>query len=253
MEALTTGWVAARHALGILESKDTAAKKAADTAERDILDAKAVSEGKTCMFTGEYYRSLEEAVEKANNHGGGSITLLADTVVSLNGEVPDMCFNSNFAVRSKKGGPAFRIYRGDKDRREMLQVTEGTLRLIHVILDGACEGGAHRAAVRLSDLGKIILKGTTICNNRSDNAGNAANQGASAICCVGEKTSLTLNSDCVIKNCEAADGAVSAIVSSGGTIINNNVVFEGNVTDKECSANYVDLTGDSHVRGASLG
>ena len=254
LEALTTGWVAARHALGVLESRDkTAAKKAADTAEREALDAEAVAKGKTCMFTGEYYESIEEAVEEANNHGGGTITLLADTPVSTNGRVPDMCFNSNFAIRSKKGGPAFRIYRGEKDRKEMLQVTEGTLRLINVVVDGACEGGAHRAAIRLSDLGKIILKGTVICNNTSDNADNMANQGASAICCVGEKTSLTLNSDCVIRNCHAVGQAVSAITAFDGTIVNNNVVFEDNTTDKGGSANYVDLTGNSHVQGASLG
>ena len=254
LEALTTGWVAAQHALGVLESKDTTAtKKAADTAERDALDAKAVAEGKTCMFTGEYYETLEEAVEEANNHGGGTITLLADTIVSKNGEIPDMCFNSNFAIRSKKGGPKFRIYRGENDRKEMMQVTEGTLRLINVIVDGACEGGAHRAAIRLSDLGRIILRGTTICNNHSDNEGGLANQGASAICVVGEKASLTLNSDCVISDCTAVGGAVSAILNSDGTIINNNVVFENNKTDKEGSANYVDFTGKSRVKGASLG
>ena len=31
-------------------------------------DEKAISENKTCVFTGGYYESIEEAVEKANNH-----------------------------------------------------------------------------------------------------------------------------------------------------------------------------------------
>lgn len=254
LEALTTGWVAAQHALGILESHASSQEhREEDIARQDALDEKAVASGKTCMFTGEYYATIEEAVEQANNHGGGTITLLADTPVSEDGKVPDMCFNSNFTIRSKKGHPAHRIYRGEKDRKEMLQVTEGTLRLIHVVLDGACEGGAHRAAIRLSDLGKIILRGTVICNNSSDNEGNAENQGASAICCVGEKASLTLNSDCVIRNCHASGRAYSAVVASGSTIINNNVVFEGNTTDGNVSANYMDFTGDSHVKGAALG
>ena len=254
LEALTTGWVAAQHALGVLETKEQASeKKAEDTKKQDAMDEAAVAEGKTCRFTGEYYESLEEAVEKANNHGGGTITLLADTVVSKDGTVPDMCFNSNFTIRSKKGGPAFRIYRGEKDRMEMMQVTEGTLRLIHVIVDGAADGGAHRAAIRLSDLGKIILRGTTICNNESDNEGGIENQGASAICCVGEKASLTLNSDCVIRDCTARKGAYAAVTSAGSVIVNNNVVMEGNKTERDGSANYADLTGDSLVKGAALG
>ncbi len=230
LEALTTGWVAVRHALGVLDSdlSTIAAEKDAENAEQEAKDAAAVAEGKTCMFTGEYYYSIEEAVEEANNHGGGTITLLADTVVSRDGRVPDMCFNSNFAIRSKKGGEIFRIYRGENDKREMLQVTDGTLRLINVILDGSIEGGAHRAAVRISDLGKVIMKNTTICGNVSDNADNNADQGASAICCIGDRVSLKMDDKCVIRDCAAIGNAVSTILVSGSKVSCDGVTFSGN-------------------------
>ena len=247
LEALTTGWVAVRHALGILDNGPSfAERKEALKAEQDAKDAEALKAGKTCSFTGVYYDNIEEAVEDANNHGGGTITLLADTVVSKDGRVPDMCFNSGFAIRSKKGGPRFRIYRGENDRREMLQITDGTLRLIDVILDGACEGGAHRAALRISDLGKVIMKNAEICNNVSDNADNADNQAASAICLVGKKVSLRMDSKSAIRNCTASGKALSAIVVSDGSISNDGAVFENN------GSNYTDLTGNTHIRGVEI-
>ncbi len=253
LEALTTGWVAVRHALGVLESDRSAvaAEKEAALAEQEARDAAAVAAGKTCSFTGEYYDNLEEAVEDANNHGGGTITLLADTVVSKNGKVPDMCFNSGFAIRSKKGGPAFRIYRGEHDKKEMLQITDGILRLFDVILDGSCEGGATRAALRISDLARVTMKSTTICNNQSNNADNAANQGASAICVVGGKAGLKMDGKCVIRNCTATGSAVSAIVASDSNINNGGVTFEGN-TSESGNPNYTDLTGHTRVSGTPL-
>ncbi len=252
LEALTTGWVAVRHALGILdEGISFAERREAAKAEQDAKDAAAVAAGKTCSFTGEYYDNIEEAVELANNHGGGTITLLANTVVSKNGEVPDMCFNSNFAIRSKKGGPRFRIYRGENDRKEMLQITDGTLRLINVILDGECEGGAHRAALRISDLGKVVMRGSTICNNVSDNADNIANQGASAICIVGKRANLRMDAKCSIENNTAKGGAVSAIVVSDSGLSNDGALFQGNVSENG-NANYTDLTGNTRIRGTAI-
>ena len=215
-------------------------------------DEVAVSEGKTCQFTGQYYESIEEAVEKANNHGGGTITLLADTMVSKNGKVPDMCFNSGFAIRSKKGGPALRIYRGELDNREMLQITDGILRLFDVILDGSCETGASRAAIRISDLGKAEMKNVAILDNRSDNAGNAENQGATAICCVGEKTALKLDDSCVIRGCAGTGTAISAIVASGGAITNGGCRFEGNTAENGENPNYTDLTGTTVLEGTPI-
>ncbi len=218
-----------------------------------MTETEAIAAGMTCMFTGEYYDSIEEAVDKANNHGGGTITLLADTVVSKNGKAPEMCFNSGFAIRSKKGGPTFRIYRGPLDKTEMLSVTDGTLRLFSVILDGTCEGGANRCAIRVSDLGKAELKDVVIRDNASDNAGNADNQGATAICVVGEKASLKLGADCVISGFAGTGNAISAIVASGGVIKNEGVTFENNRSENGANPNYTDLTGTTSVEGVPLG
>jgi hypothetical protein len=217
-----------------------------------ISEAQALADGKTCMFTGEYYECLEEALEKANNHGGGTITLIADTVVSKNGKVPDMCFNSSVTIASKGGGPNRRIFRGALDRKEMLQVTDGTLRFFNVIIDGACEGGAQRAAIRVSDRGYVELRGSVICNNHSNNADNAENQGATAVCCVGAKASLRFDDRCRISNCAGTGTAISAIVTSGGTVINGGVRFEGNTSESGDNPNYKDLTGNTKIQGALL-
>jgi len=215
-------------------------------------DEQAISEGKTCIFTGDYYGSIEEAVEKANNHGGGTVTLIADTVVSRNGKVPDMCFNSNFAIRSKKGGPTYRIYRGGLDRREMLQITDGVLRLFDVTLDGGCDGPAFCAAIRISDRGRVEMSGVTICGNYTTNAGNAANQGATAVCCIGANASFKMSSGCVIRDNAGTGSAISAIVASGGTITNEGAVFEGNTSDNGKNPDYTDLTGTTRFEGLPI-
>lgn len=216
-----------------------------------MTEEQALAEGKTCSFTGQYYDNLEEAVELANNHGGGTITLIADTVVSKDGKIPEMTFNSNVTIASK-GGHYFRVYRGEHDRKEMLQVKDGTLRFFNVIIDGDCEGGATRAAVRVSDLGYVELRNSTICNNHSNNEGNAENEGASAVCCVGKKASLRFDDKCYIRNCVATGGAVGAIVASGGKIINGGVRFEENTSENGDNPNYVDLAGSTKVMGAIL-
>ena len=218
-----------------------------------MTEEQALAEGKTCLFTGEYYGNFEEAMELAKNHGGGTITLIDDTVVSKNGKVPVLCFNSNVTVASKKGGPNRRLYRGETDRQEMLHVTDGMLRFFNVIIDGACEGGARRAAICVSDLGAVELRSSIICNNHSDNAENAENQGATAVCCVGPRASIRFDDRCRIENCVGTGTAVSAIVASGGTVTNSGVRFEGNVSEADTNPDYVDLTGDTKVLGALLG
>lgn len=79
--------------------------------------------------------------QRNHNHGGGTITLISDTMVSKDGKIPEMTFNSNVTIASK-GGQYFRIYRGEHDRKEMLQVKDGTLRFFNVIIDGDCEGAS---------------------------------------------------------------------------------------------------------------
>ena len=271
LEALTTGRVAADHALK-LDAWDSPSaripgqqKSEYDNeltpvpgglelkmVDKSAEEQAAIAEGKTCKFTGKYYASLEEAVDKANNHGGGTVILIADTVVSKNGHVPDMCFNSGFAIRSKKGGPRFRIYRGAQDKKEMLQITDGTLRLYDVILDGTCEGAAERAAIRVSDLGKAFLSNVIIENNHSNNANNVENQGASAICCVGDKTLLKLDSRSLIRNCKGSGSVLSAVVASGGKVINEGISFENNKTTRSGNPNYLDLTGTTNFEGEPI-
>lgn len=217
-----------------------------------ITEEQALAEGKTCSFTGQYYDNLETAVELANNHGGGTITLIADTMVSKDGKVPEMTFNSNITIASKGGGSYFRIYRGKHDRKEMIQIKDGTLRFFNVILDGGHESGATRAAIRISDLGYVELRNSTICNNHSNNEGNHESESAAAVCCVGKKASLRFDDKCYIRNCAAKGGAVSAIVASGGKIINGGVRFEENFSDNGDNPNYLDLTGSTKVMGAIL-
>jgi hypothetical protein len=134
----------------------------------------------------------------------------------------------------------------------MLQVTDGTLRFFNVIIDGACEGGAQRAAIRVSDRGYVELRGSVICNNHSNNADNAENQGATAVCCVGAKASLRFDDRCRISNCAGTGTAISAIVTSGGTVINGGVRFEGNTSESGDNPNYKDLTGNTKIQGALL-
>ena len=74
----------------------------------------------------------------------------------------------------------------------------------------------------------MFARSTTICNNVSDNAGNIANQGASAMCCVGERVLVRMDNKCTIRDCSAVGEAKSAVVVSGSRMDISAVKFENN-------------------------
>lgn len=193
--------------------------KAEKPAKQD-KDADALAQGMTCKYISSYFATFGEALEQANQNGGGTVTLLADAPLSADGSVPKVGFRTTITVKSA-GDQPFKIVRSAADAGPMLQITDGFVTLSNVVLDGSGVAGAGPIAL-VSDLGRLTLGAGAVLT------GNESAAGASAVQVVGADAYLTLESGCEISGNTAADGASAAIVSEGGNIVNDGATFSGN-------------------------
>lgn len=192
----------------------------ADKPAKQDKDADALEQGMTCKYISSYFKTFGEALEQANQNGGGTVTLLSDAPLSADGSVPKVGFRTTITVKSD-GDTPFSIVRGDADTGPMLQITDGFVTLKNVVLDGTSAAALESPLVLVSDLGRLTLDEGAVLTG-----GNAAS-GASAVYVVGASAYLTFEAGSEVSQCIAA-GDAAAIVSEGGVIANNSATFSGN-------------------------
>ena len=216
------------------------ADKPAKTEKQD-KDAEALEQGMTCKYISSYFKTFGEALEQANQNGGGTVTLLADAPLSADGTVPKVGFRTTITVKSDGDAP-FSIVRGDADAGPMLQITDGFVTLKNVVLDGTSAAALESPLVLVSDLGRLTLDEGAVLTG-----GNAAS-GASAVHVVGSDAYLTLEAGSEISQCTAS-GDAAAIVSEGGVVANNGATFSGNAGGS--NPNYLE-TAPGTFEGAEI-
>ena len=209
-------------------------------------DAAAVEEGMTVKIIGQYFSNLREAVEVANQNGGGTITLLADTVATDDSEqTATIGFRTSIQISSEGDAP-LTVYRADGQTGPLLAATDGTVRLKNVEFDGS---GTDAAApiIAVSDQCHFTVKeGVVIFGNSTDGSATDALP-ASAISVSGEDAVLTLEEGCIIRGNNGTGDVEAAIYNDGATVENEGAIFEENSSETGENPNYAgegDLEGD---------
>jgi hypothetical protein len=182
-------------------------------------DQQAVAEGKTVKVVNSYYATLAEAVEFANQNGGGTIYLLADTTCTASDQPPMIEFRTTVRVKSVEG-EIFTIKRGEGQTFEMFRLTDGVVTFDNVIFDGTSSSAVDRPILVVSNLAWLTLGSGAVLKN------NNSNDRASAISVSGADAKLTIQKGCTIENCS---GAGSVIFNDGATIVDEGVVLQGNM------------------------
>ncbi|MEG0322689.1 MAG: hypothetical protein RR547_01450 [Raoultibacter sp.] len=220
------------------EPTPAAKQEKEEKVEKADPDAEALAAGKTVKYIDQYYTNLKDAVDKANQNGGGTVVLLADTVDTENGESATIGFRTSITIKSN-GDKPFKIYRAVGHVTEMLRITDGTITVKDVVFDGAGEG-VTSPIIMISDLARVTFgSGLTLTNNVTDGSGYAENFGASAVSISGADAYVTIESGCTISSCVGSGSAVSALNNDGGNVINNGGTFTGNTSASGENPNYV--------------
>ncbi|MEQ3361464.1 hypothetical protein [Raoultibacter massiliensis] len=207
-----------------------------EAAEKADPDAEALAAGKTVKYIDQYYTNLKDAVDKANQNGGGTVVLLADTVDTENGESPTIGFRTSITIKSGDGGP-FKVYRADGQANEMLRITDGTITVKDVVFDGSGEG-VTSPIVMISDLARVTFgSGLVLTGNASDGSGYAENFGASAVSISGPDAYVTIESGCMISDCTGSGLAKAALYNDGANVANSGGSFSGNTSETD-TPNY---------------
>lgn len=184
-------------------------------------DAEAIAQGMTCKYITSYYKTFGEALEQANQNGGGTVTLLTDAPLSATSTVPKVGFRTTITVKSA-GDTPFSIIRSETDTGPMVQVTDGFLTFENVVLDGTSAAALESPIVLVSDLGRVTLDAGAILK------GGSASYGASAVYVLGPDAYLTLEAGSEISGC-ASFGDAAAVVNEGGVVTNNGATFSENI------------------------
>ncbi|MEA5020133.1 MAG: hypothetical protein VB027_07175 [Gordonibacter sp.] len=229
-------------------AKPAATQKEEKVEEKADPDAEALAAGKTVKYIDQYYANLKDAIDRANQNGGGTVTLLADTVDTESGESPTIGFRTSIIIKSA-GDKPFKVFRADGQTNEMLRITDGTITLRNIVFDGA-GAGVTSPVVMISNLARVTFdSGVEVTNNVTDGTGYAENFGASAVSVSGADAYLTLESGCTFSQCSASGAAVAALYNDGANVVNNGAVFSGNVSANGGNPNYA---GTGTFEGAEI-
>ena len=201
-------------------------------------DAAAVDEGKTVRCIDQYFTNLKDAVELANQNGGGTIALLADTVATDDpAEVATIGFRTSIMIKSE-GDEPLRIYRAEGQTGAMLAITDGTINLKNLTFDATGEQ-ATAPVVMISDQAVVKFgKKFTITGNVSDGSGASENLVASAVSVSGSDAHLTLKEGCTISDCVGIGDVMVALYNDGATVENEGATFENNTAEQGDNPNY---------------
>lgn len=257
---LATSPVLADEGLDEAETVATSSKDTAGSAEERTVrevevaeglsdeDAAAVEKGMTVKVIGQYYSNLREAIEVANQNGGGTVTLLADTVATDDSEQPaTIGFRTSIMIKSESDEP-LSIYRAEGQTGAMLVCTDGTIRLKNVVFDGSGEK-ATAPVITVSDQAQLTLKeGASVTGNKTDGS-DPGSLPASAISVSGSDAVLTLEEGCGVGGNEGAGDVEAAIYNSGATVKNEGAVFEDNTAEYGENPNYA---GDGKLSGEDI-
>lgn len=199
-------------------------------------DAAAVAEGKTVRIIGQYYTNLADAVEVANQNGGGTIALLADTVATDDpAKTATIGFRTSIIIKSE-GDVPLTIYRAEGQTGPMLQMTDGTVSLKAVVFDGSGEE-ATTPVIAISDQAVVKFgKGLTVTGNAC--VGTDGKEGASAVSVSGKSASLTLKEGSQITGNQGSGNAVAAVYNDGATVVNDGGTVSGNTAQNGDNPNY---------------
>lgn len=200
-------------------------------------DAAAVAEGKTVRIIDQYYDNFADAVEVANQNGGSTVLLLADTVATNDPQkTATIGFRTSIIVKSEGDAP-LTIYRAPGQTGPMLAMTDGTVSLKNVVFDGAGEGVAA-PAITISDQAVVKFgKGFTVCNNASDGS-TSGKLAASAVSVSGKDASLTLKEGCSVENNAGSGSVEAAVYNDGATVVNEGAIFAGNTSEAGENPDY---------------
>ena len=199
-------------------------------------DAAAVAEGMTVRIIGQYYTNLADAVEVANQNGGGTIALLADTVATDDpAKTATIGFRTSIIIKSEGDAP-LTIYRANGQAGPLLQMTDGTVSLKAVVFDGSGEK-ATAPVIAISDQAVVKFgKGLTVTGNVCDGADSG--ECASAVSVSGKSASLTLKEGSSITGNQGSGDAVAAVYNDGATVVNDGGTVAGNTAEKGDNPNY---------------
>jgi hypothetical protein len=186
-------------------------------------DRQAVAEGKTVKVVNSYYATLAEAVEFANQNGGGTIYLLADTICTASDQPPMIEFRTTVRVKSIEGD-VFTVRRGEGQTFEMFRLTDGVVTFDKVIFDGTSPSAVDRPIIVVSNLAWLTLGSGVVLKNSN------SNDRASAISVSGADAKLTIQKGCTIEDCGGTGSVVfndDATIIDEGVVLHNNTAAEG--------------------------
>ena len=209
-------------------------------------DAAAVADGMTVRIIGQYYSNLADAVEVANQNGGGTIALLADTVATDDiAKTATIGFRTSIIIKSE-GDTPLTVYRAPGQTGPLLQMTDGTVSLKAVVFDGAGEE-ATSPAITISDQAVVKFgKDLTVTGNASNGADAAGKDTASAVSVSGKSASLTLKEGSSITGNAGSGSAIAAIYNDGATVVNEGGSVTNNTAEGGDNPNY---TGTGKFKG----
>lgn len=209
-------------------------------------DAAAVEEGMTVKIIGQYFSNLREAVEVANQNGGGTITLLADTVATDDPEqTATIGFRTSIQISSEGDAP-LTVYRADGQAGPLLSATDGTVRLKNIEFDGSGVGSVA-PIITVSDQCHLTVKESVVIFGNFTDGSATDTLPASAISVSGEDAVLTLEEGCIIRDNNGTGDVEAAIYNDGATVENRGAIFEENSSEIGENPNYAgdgDLEGD---------
>ena len=211
-------------------------------------DAAAVAEGKTVRIIDQYFDNFADAVEVANQNGGGTVLLLADTVATNDPQkTATIGFRTSIIVKSEGDAP-LTVYRAPGQTGPLLAMTDGTVSLKNVVFDGAGEGVAA-PAITISDQAVVKFgKGLTVCNNAS-NGSASGKLAASAVSVSGKDASLTLKEGCAVENNAGSGPVEAAVYNDGATVVNEGAAFAGNTAE---AGENPDYAGTGKLKGKEI-
>jgi hypothetical protein len=222
----------------------------ADASESADVDLAALVRQGDIEVLGSSYATLADALEVANQNGGGTVTLHGDCVSSAEGgKVPTVGFRTSITIESDEGGP-YVVYRGEGVADPMLVMTDGTVRVRNVTLDGnGLQVGSPLVIV--SDQAVVTFgDGLTLRGNVTDGSAYPKKYGASAVAVMGEDAKLELERGCTIEdNRGVGDRVKAALVVSESTVVNDGAAFEGNSVEGSDAPN---LSSDVQIQGEQI-
>ncbi len=225
---------------------------ASKSAQRDSTAADTVvpQPTGTVEILGSEYDNLADALEVANQNGGGTITLHGDVyAANESGDIPTLGFRTSITITSDDGGP-YSVFRRPGTNDPLVIFTDGTVKVSNITFDGTGDT-AGAPLIVVSDQAVVTLgDGVTLANNTTDGSAYGKKYAASAVALMGKDAQLTLGEGCTIRdNAGVGEAVQAAIFANDGKVRNEGATFEGNTVEATDTPN---AAGDAKFRGEDI-